>query len=359
MDMNWLGSVAGADVERWLNSEIFKSLVGSLAGAFAGAWAGARAVQRVADRAKRRDMLREEVRNTNAAIALAHTAFNTFVNAKEQHILELKTAYDAQKAAVVAHHNGLQEGAIPAGQVLIIGLNMKTIDVLRVRLDRLEDAVMAKLSTSGRPVPLVATLGQTLETLNLCIRTRNDLIKQMLAFTGPEEEKLKFMFGLPRNGGVIDDTFGDLVRGAYSSTDDGIYFTWRLLRDLNEHGNVVRKRYLQEFRSPVPTISEVMFDKTREKGLLPDESKYEDWETAFIGRVQKTQGLRWRKLTVSLRRRWRAVLRIGAVQEALKLSLFAAAMALVALTGLIALRVCMDLFAGPVWNWWEVLRSQR
>ena len=50
------------------NSAFFASLVAALAGAFAGAFAA----QRIAERGKHREELLREIRNTNAAIAVAY-----------------------------------------------------------------------------------------------------------------------------------------------------------------------------------------------------------------------------------------------------------------------------------------------
>ncbi|MGH8730204.1 MAG: hypothetical protein ACREVF_00660 [Burkholderiales bacterium] len=94
--------------KNFANSAFITALLGSLAGAFAGA----AAAQRIAERSKHREELLREIRNTNAAIALAFGVCNTLLALKKQHVKSLKESYDAQKAALLEFQRKRKAGEI-------------------------------------------------------------------------------------------------------------------------------------------------------------------------------------------------------------------------------------------------------
>jgi bifunctional pyridoxal-dependent enzyme with beta-cystathionase and maltose regulon repressor activities len=93
-------------VKKFFNSNFITSLVGALA----GAGAGALAAQHIVERSKLRDELLREMRNTNAAIALAFSVTNTFLALKHQHIKALKENFDKQLAELEDFKQNRQEG---------------------------------------------------------------------------------------------------------------------------------------------------------------------------------------------------------------------------------------------------------
>ncbi|WP_395444519.1 hypothetical protein [Caulobacter sp. UC70_42] len=79
-----------------------KVVVGPLSGAFAGAWAAQGIAKRNAGVQRRL----EELRATNAAISTTLSILSTCVALKRQHVLPMKTNYDAQKEELARSPGG-------------------------------------------------------------------------------------------------------------------------------------------------------------------------------------------------------------------------------------------------------------
>lgn len=271
------------------NSSFFTSFIGALAGAAGGAWAA----QRIADKVRVRDQLLDEVRSCNIAIELAHGICSTFLNLKEQHVKRLQEDYEAQRALVHAHDEGLRNGAIPAGTVLDIGtLDLQTLGTIPVGVVDLRAAVLQNVSAPARPRSLAAVLGQSIESLNETIRSRNSQVRAYRASDAPLNEKVAYLFGLPRPG-FVDENFGGTVSAIYRQTDDCIFFSRLMCIDLADHGDRLRAILKHRFRRDAPRIHRVLWDDVEKKGLLPPDAEYTTWITGFPKRAPKTYGRRW------------------------------------------------------------------
>jgi hypothetical protein len=294
------------DVLKWLWGLLNSNFGMSAVGAFAGAWGGAYAAQRIADRAKVRDQLLHEVRSSNAAIDLAHQICSTYLGLKEQHVRALKETYDAQRAAVRAHYQGQEDGTIPAGTQLYIGaLDLRSLDKPPVRIDRLEDVVMEKLSVSGRPRPVLAILAQSIAALNETIDRWNKLIADFKARGEPRDDAtMAYLFGLQR-GHVIDTTFVDAVQALYKQTDDCIFFSKLLSSDMTRHGDQMRRDFKRRFRGEVPRVQRVLWEQVERKGLFPPEQEYATWISGYRRRPPRAYGRRLEKLSYALRKLFR------------------------------------------------------
>lgn len=298
--LDWL---TWENAKAFLNSTFVASGLGALAGAAGGAWAA----QKIAERVKLRQQLLQEVRNSNAAIELAQAVCSTYLNLKEQHVRRLKHAYDEQKASVQAHYQGVQEGTIAAGTQLDVGgLDLNTLANPPVRIDRLEDVVLGKLSVTGRPRIVIAMLAQSITQLAECVSHRNSLIAAYKALPGPlNNDKIAFLFGLPRVG-VIDTTFGDAVDALYEQTDDCIFFSKLLTTDMIRHGERTRRDFKRRgVRGDVPGVTKISWEEPERKGLFPSEEEYATWLTGFRSRPARTYGRRAEKLTYGLKKLFR------------------------------------------------------
>ncbi len=279
----------------WLNWDALKafansSFATSFLGAMAGAWGGAWAAQRIADRAKIREQLLQEIRNSNLAIDLAHSICSAYLSFKRQYILELYQRYQQQRSAVQAHHRRLQTGEIPPGTPLDIGgLDLRSLNVLHVRIDRFEDVLMEKLSVSGRPRPLLTALTQSIAELNTAINHRNEMVAACKAQDAPLNTMAAFIFGLPQ-GGSVDMSFADVVEALYRQTDNCIQFSRMLCSDIAEHGLLTRKEFKRRYRGDIPRIQKVVWDAVEREGLFPGDQDYASRKTGFLGRISKTRG---------------------------------------------------------------------
>jgi hypothetical protein len=138
----------------------------------------------------------------------------------------------------------------------------------------------------------VAVLGQTMESLNNSIVTRNQMIAAMKASNASQNDKVTFYFALPKEGS-LDETFSGTMEAVHKQTDDCIYFSWRLCEDLTQHGKRIRAQFLKRrLKGPVPRIQTVLWKDVEAKGLLPTIAIYRSWEEGFLERVPETEGRR-------------------------------------------------------------------
>jgi hypothetical protein len=196
------------------------------------------------------------------------------------------------------------------GTVLDIGqLDLRTQDIVRAKIEPLQGLVLSALSVRGRPRPLVAVLGQTMESLNNSIIARNQMIAAMKGSNASQNDKVAFYFALPKEGS-LDETFSGTMEAVYKQIDDCIYFSWRLCEDLTRHGKRIREQFIKmRLKGTVPRIQTVLWKDVEAKGLLPNIAIYRSWEEGFLERVPETEGRRLKKCWYAPRKRIRIILR--------------------------------------------------
>ncbi len=146
----------------------------------------------------------------------------------------------------------------------------------------LKDIVFGRLSTVGRPLNLVSSIGEVVENLNTTISQRNELIEMFKAGKYPPGANIEDMYlALPYGGGHVNQQYPDLVGAISSYTDDAIFLSHLLCKDLREYGNEVAATFKKSFKHPVPRVTEVDFKQAEAGGMLPNADKYKTWFTAF------------------------------------------------------------------------------
>jgi gas vesicle protein len=270
--------VSWADMKTFANSAFTTSLLGALAGAFAGATAA----QRIAERSKYREELLHEIRNTNAAIALAYGICESFLALKKQHVKNLKEGYDTQKADALEFLQKCEKGE-NKDEVFRFQADMQTLQAQTLPMDSLRSVVFERLSIVGRPLNLVVTLSQTAQCLEDSIERRNALIEGYKAGGGKDSQRfVELYFGLPYGEGHINLDYPGTVDAIYSQTDDGIFFGKLLCDDLYEHGSKLCEAFKGKFKKPPPCVSKVDFSTVEASELIPDDEKYVKWVNAFV-----------------------------------------------------------------------------
>jgi len=271
--------VSWGTIKSFSNSAFVTSLLGALAGAFAGATAA----QRIAERSKHREELLREMRNTNAAIALAFGVCNTFLAFKKQHVKSLKESYDAQKAALLEFDLMRNEGEIQRDVAFEFQADLQTLQPQALPMDTLRMVAFERLSIVGRPLNLVVTLTQTVQSLEESLAKRNTLIEgYKTEFAKDPQRIVPLYFGLPYGEGHINLDYPGTIDAIYSQTDDGIFFGNLLCKDLHDHGARLSDEFKKKFKDNPPRISEVNFATASTAGLMPDEKNYADWVKAFV-----------------------------------------------------------------------------
>lgn len=261
------------------NSSFFTSLIGALAGAFAGAYAA----QRIAERKKIREELIKEIRNTNAAIMSAFDISNSLLSLKKQHVKSLKENFDTARAQLIKHKIQLDSGEIQSDKTFFFKGDLQTLPRTQLPVDILRNQVFERLTVGGRPLSLVTSLIQSIELLNSSIDMRNQLIEKYQKTKATENQNFPaFYFGLPYAVGHVDLNYPNAVDGIYNYTDDGIFYSQLLCRDLNDHGKSLAEDFKKQFRTKAPRINEADFQKAQAAGLMPADEAYADWLQCFV-----------------------------------------------------------------------------
>lgn len=216
-------------VKKFFNSNFVTSLVGALA----GAGAGALAAQHIVERSKLRDELLREMRNTNAAIALAFSVTNTFLALKHQHVKALKENFDKQRAELEDFKQNLKAGKIAENQAFYFQADLQTLNPQAVPVDTLRTIVFERLSITGRALNLVAAIMQTVQSLEESLSKRNSLIQEYRGLEMTPEKLAPLYFGFQYELGHLDLSYTMLIDAIYRETDDGIFFSQLLCKDLS------------------------------------------------------------------------------------------------------------------------------
>lgn len=260
------------------NSAFTTSLVGALSGAFAGAVAA----QHVAERSKLRDELTKEIRNINAAITLAFSVVNGMLALKQQHVRALKTTYDEERARHADYSAKRSVGLIQGNSPYLIKADFRSIPIMSPPVATVQEVVFGRLSATGRPLSLTASLAEAVGNLNASIAKRNELVELFKEGQFPKGADLPAMYlGLPYDEGHLNQEYGDTVEAIAMYTDDAIFFSHLLCRDLREYGLKVVEQNRNTLKGAPPRVTEVDFTLAQESKLLPEDDKYATWFTAF------------------------------------------------------------------------------
>lgn len=275
-------------LQPWLTWESFKTLANSnfttaLIGALAGAFAGAYAAQRVAERSKVRDELTKELRNVNATTTLVASVANAALALKKQHVASLKSTFEAERARLNDHHKKRTTGEIQGNAPYQFKADFRSMPKLLTPISTIQDISFARISATGRALSLVAAVAEGLGSLNDSIAKRNELIEDFKTNKLPPGADLVCMyFGLPYGGGHVNQEYPDTVAAIASYTDDVIFSSSLLCRDLHTYGLKLRQRLVPLVRTEPPTVIEVNFDKAKDEGILPTDESYPTWFSAFV-----------------------------------------------------------------------------
>jgi hypothetical protein len=260
----------------------------SLVGALAGAYAGAKAAQKIAERAKERSEYQVQIRNTNAAITLAFIICNAAISLKRQQTKDLCDMYFEKKAALEEFSRKRKFGEISRETLFEFQADLRSVPFPAVPIDALRSLVYEKLSVSGRPLALVATLAGVLSSLADLISNRNGLIASFKQISPQARETIlpALYFGLPYDGGHVSTEYFDTMMGLQSLTDDVIFFSHLLCKDLASHGNKVLEKYKSQFKGELEHIHAIELSSEKTAGLIPKNEQYSDWLSGFQEREQ-------------------------------------------------------------------------
>lgn len=278
-----LSSAATASWQ-FLNSNVVIAVVGG----FAGAIGGALGAQRIVERSRRREERLKELRYTNAAIMVAHTICNAALALKKQHVQPMREVFLKLRADLEEFKAKRDAKQIALDVEFHLKMDMRTYPAPIVPIETLKHVVFQELSAVGRPLALVAVIEQSLIGLSNAIAKRDQLIQRFASGDIPENKHVHYYFGLPLQGGHINQEYPDLVEAIYSYVDDLAFFSYQLCCDLMKHGAKVREvLIIKKSSKQVPQVSEADFSGPLKSGLLPPDSQYSDWVNAFVEKPEK------------------------------------------------------------------------
>lgn len=263
------------------------SFTTSLVGALAGAYAGAQAAQKITERSKERAEFQAQIRNTNAAITLSFMVCNAAISLKKQQTKSMCDIYFKKKAELEEFLQKRKAGETSTA-IFEFQADLRSLPFPAVPIDALRSLVYEKLSVSGRPLALVATLGGALSSLAETIANRNGLIagfKQMPP-QAREAAMPALYFGRPYGEGHVSTEYLDTMTGLQNLTDDVIFFSHLLCEDLATHGNKVLGKFKSQFKGVIEQINAIELSPEKTAGLIPPAEQYSEWLSGFRERKQ-------------------------------------------------------------------------
>ena len=259
------------------NSAFMTSLIGALAGAYAGAFGA----QRISERSKERAEFQAQIRNSNTAITLSFMVCNSMIALKQQQTKVLCDTYFAKRAELAGFLEMRAGGEIPPEAPFDFTAELGSVPFPTVPIDALRSLVYEKLSVSRRPIALVAALTGALSSLAETIENRNGQISKFKNLTPENRQLLALYFGLPYAGGHVSTEYPDAMEGLKNLTDDVIFFSHLLCKDLEAHGNEVLYKLRSRFKGVVDQIHPIELSPDRTAGLIPTLEQYSEWISGF------------------------------------------------------------------------------
>lgn len=255
----------------------------SLGGALAGAYAGAYAAQKIAEHSKERAEFQTQIRNTNAAITLSFMVCNAGISLKKQQTKGLCDTYFKKRAELEGFLQKRKVGEISPDIPFEFQADLRSIPFPTVPIDALRSLVYEKLSVSARPLALVSTLTGTLSALADTIGNRNGLIASFKELSPQVREATlpALYFGRPYGEGHVSTEYLDTMTGLQNLTDDVIFFSYLLCKDLATHGNKVLDKFKSEFKGVVEQIHAIELSPEKTAGLMPPDEQYSEWLSGF------------------------------------------------------------------------------
>lgn len=255
----------------------------SLVGALSGAYAGAKAAQQIAERSKERAEFQAQIRNTNTAVTLSFMVCNAAISLKKQQTKGLCDTYFKKKAELEDFLRKRKVGEISPDIPFEFQADFRSVPFPAVPIDALRSLIYEKLSVSGRPLALVATLEGALSSLADTIENRNGLIANFKQLSPQARDAAlpALYFGRPYGESHVSTEYLDTMRGLQNLTDDVIFFSHLLCQDLATHGNTILDKFKSQFKGVLEKINAIALSPEKTTGLIPTDEQYSDWLSGF------------------------------------------------------------------------------
>ncbi|MEQ8267318.1 MAG: hypothetical protein RH982_08980 [Parvibaculum sp.] len=201
---------------------------------------------------------------------------NTFLNFKEQLIGPAKNQHDTEVQRRLKYLASLEKRPELKTVPYELITDFHTFECLSPPTDILQNLAFEKISLNGRPLVLSTILAQTETSINAAIGGHRDLCHFFKENSPWDPDVLAPAYlGIPDKDGHQDRRYALFLKSISEKTDDGIWFSNLLCKDLIKHGEKLRR----DFGKTAPQINKVDFSDAEKKGLIPDFKAYKTWLT--------------------------------------------------------------------------------
>jgi hypothetical protein len=278
-------------VARLLPPNFFWTLASGAFGVFVGAW--------VTNRTQRKKAVITELNNIRAASVLCVSICNVAIGLKKQHVQPMRDAYERtqqeyQQAIAQARNKGPQPS-------IALGVDLQTIVPPKMPTDLLERCVFDEIAISGRALAASVQLIGAIDGLDKAIDFRNQIIADFRKTTPMSLRDIHSKYLGLKADAIVDRTFPACTIGIYEQTNDCIFFSRILAKDLLAYGNSLRRRHAHKLMLGLPRLEAVDWSNAERAGLMPDDKFYASWLQGFKPKLSKWQ--RFSALLASMRYR--------------------------------------------------------
>ncbi|MDE3060021.1 MAG: hypothetical protein KGJ06_03315, partial [Pseudomonadota bacterium] len=158
--------------------------------------------------------------------------------------------------------------------------DFQTISLPYLPIEILQKHVFENLSTGTRVLIIFNSLAQAIQTLHKSAEMREQLIQNFKTTNLSQKELLILYFGIPYNGGHINNEYPSSIENLFDLTNNTAFFSYLLCRDLVKHGRRLARRFKIRYGKNV-SINRPDFAKAINSGLMPKESDYAEWLGIF------------------------------------------------------------------------------
>jgi hypothetical protein len=260
-------SVSSYFPDYWLGT-----LVSAAFGAFIAAW--------VNNRIQTKKLVVEELNGIRASLILCFSIRNRYVSLKRQFVRPMHEQYIRAKEE---HDRARQKAAAGGAQVVYnFRPDYRSLTPVIVPVQVLERYVFEKIRVRGRAIAAMVDLGGAIDGHDKAIRQQNELISYIHSRSPWEPAELaELYFGFRNAHGVTDDRFKDNLHAIYDQTNDCIFFSRILSKDLVDYGNRLRRKYAWKYRLGVPKFKDANWTAAIQAGLIPSDDLYVNWLRGF------------------------------------------------------------------------------
>jgi hypothetical protein len=244
--------------------KVFSTAAG---GVVFGAW--------LTSRAQNKRNIVSELHALRAAHALCYSITNKALSLKKQHLVSMKSAYDAATEA----HDAVMTKQGP--RIFEIQLDLRTLSKTSFPTAALERILHDKCFVGGETIATAVAVTDAAYDLNLSLDYRNSLVAEFRnSLPADLESKTAIYLGLLHSD-TVDDRLRNNLEAICLQADCCIFFGRRLGGQLLSHENRVRRR-AWSFRLPGRALEPIDWQVAEDTGLMPPDADFADWTKGFV-----------------------------------------------------------------------------